>query len=122
VRVFTTQAQIAANAPRYSNVITSGNVNTASVTQALRWPVGCTASNLRVSTEAGVTGTPSISLAKGVNATTVAATPLACTFTAGGTSCSSAATVTINAGDYIVYYVDNTSGVSTSFFFNFTCQ
>ena len=100
---------------------------------AIRWPVGCTASNLQVTTDGYPSNFFSVSYSSTVTLRRSAAgggtwtnTPLTCTVQGTGTkSCSDTThTATITANDRLVIQVGNTGliGQSPNFYATLTCE
>ncbi len=106
-----------ANNTRYTSVINGAIANASDTVAdvALRWPQACTASSLRVSTDAALPNnrTYTITLTKGATVGAAAtATALTCTATTATPSCTdSTNSVTINANDFVALKItgNNTS-------------
>jgi hypothetical protein len=88
--------------PRYTAVFGFGNLNQFEPVVAQRFTVGCTASSLSVTAIDGATGaavTQTMTAGLRVNGSDL----LTCTMT-GASSCTNAASATINAGDAVSFY------------------
>ncbi len=118
-----------ANNTRYTSVINGAIANASDTVAdvALRWPQACTASSLRVSTDAALPNnrTYTITLTKGATVGAAAtATALTCTATTATPSCTdSTNSVTINANDFVAFKItgNNTSN-SVRMYISALCQ
>lgn len=89
---------------------------TAASSQQAVVPVNCTAGSLRVDTDT-LTGPRTLTLLQnGVD------TALACTVANGGTTCSSANTVSLAAGDLITLKINGGGGGNFNVRYSFVCQ
>lgn len=89
--------------PRYASVFGFGGLNQSETVAAQRFSVGCTASNLIVTSIDGVTGIPITQTAMTAGLRVNGADALTCT-TANTDNCTNPGTATINAGDMVNFY------------------